>query len=360
MKVAIIGAVGVPARYGGFETLADNLVRRLERLDPEIDITVYCSAREYPDQPQHYRSARLRYVPFNANGAQSVPYDIWSLFDAVSRRHDVLLLLGVSGALALPVLRRLTPARIVTNIDGVEWRREKWTGFARSVLKLSEALATRYSDVVIADNQGIADYVEATYGVAASVIAYGGDHAVAPVAGVGASAAPELPDNYALALCRIEPENNVAMILEAYAQVERRLVFVGNWDRSAYGRDLKESFGSQPGLTLMDPVYDPAALQRIRRGASVYVHGHSAGGTNPALVEMMHFGIPVLAYDCVFNRHTTENRAHYFASADALAQLAARDLGAADATMLEIAERRYTWEKIADGYARLFRQVMEG
>lgn len=352
----IIGTVGVPGNYGGFETLAENLVRfhSERRLDGRL--SVYCSARAFETRPPKYCGTELRYINLQANGPQSILYDILSLFDAVRRREDVIVLLGVSGALALPLIRTVSRVRILTNIDGVEWKREKWRGLARLILRWSERAAVRWSHAVIADNAAIADHVRERYHTDCHIIAYGGDHALS----VGPEADPSLsmPRDYALALCRIEPENNIGMILEAFSRMpERDIVFVGNWGNSDYGRELRSRFRDQNNIYLIDPVYDAGRLRWIREGARVYVHGHSAGGTNPSLVEMMHFGIPVIAHGCSFNRHTTEGRARYFDSADALISevigmddTRAQEIGR---DMREIAQRRYTWEVVAGKYFEL-------
>jgi len=260
----------------------------------------------------------------------------------------------------LPLIRLVgRRARIVTNIDGIEWKRAKWKGFARIVLRASEWAAVRFSHEVIADNQAIADHVRGTYGAECHVIAYGGDHALAHA---GKGAAPEgLPDTYALALCRIEPENNVHTILEAFSGLETPLVFVGNWSNSAYGRQMKTRYAATPNLHLLDPIYDPETLYALRRRASIYVHGHSAGGTNPSLVEMMHFAVPVLAHGCSFNRHSTEEKALYFETSEELAALT-RGLTPTQAErvgddMREIAQRRYTWDRIGEAYFRLLERA---
>ncbi|MBB5723918.1 glycosyltransferase involved in cell wall biosynthesis [Loktanella ponticola] len=355
MKRAIIGTVGVPGRYGGFETLAENLVHyHTARID-KGELTVYCSAGAYPARPAKFSGATLRYSRLRANGLQSVLYDIVTALDAVRRGDDVLLVLGVSGAVVLPLIRLIAPRRrIVTNIDGIEWKREKWQGIAKRFLRWSEKLAVRWSHVVVADNHAIAEYVRDSYGTEVETIAYGGDHAVAEAIGTpDAALLADLPAAYTLALCRIEPENNVAMILEAFADTEEPLVFVGNWSNSHFGRDLKQRYCSYANITLLDPVYDPATLQAIRAGARAYAHGHSAGGTNPSLVEMMHFGVPVHAFDCSFNRHTTENEANYFSTAQKLAQLAGQPLPKQGMKMLEIAKRNYTWQIVCKRYFEL-------
>ena len=114
-KVAVIGTVGVPAKYGGFETLVENLIG--ECCSEDVDYTVFCSGKAYPTRLKAYKNARLEYVPLHANGMQSIPYDIWSLIRTVGRGYDVVLILGVSGCLFLPLYRLLFRKRIVVNID---------------------------------------------------------------------------------------------------------------------------------------------------------------------------------------------------------------------------------------------------
>jgi glycosyltransferase involved in cell wall biosynthesis len=355
-RIAILGTVGVPANYGGFETLAENLARFHQANDLAGGLVVYCSAKNYPTRPESYLGAKLRYIVLNANGVSSIPYDIVSLLSAVRHRSDVILLLGVSGAIALPLVRLLSRARIVTNIDGIEWKREKWKGAARWFLRFSERMAVRFSHEVVADNAGIAEHVVQSYGRDCHVIAYGGDHALqAPIKPYGGA---PLPPRYALALCRIEPENNVTMILEAFVRIPGMpLVFVGNWNNSAFGRELRQRYASLPHLHLLDPIYDIGVLRTVRGNAALYVHGHSAGGTNPSLVEMMHFGVPILAFDCIFNRCTTEEKAVFFKDAAALRNavdtLDPDDAARIGEDMRRVAEARYTWDAVGRAYFRI-------
>ena len=355
----IAGTVGLPAKYGGFETLVENLVVFHGENQLACDLRVFCSARSYPDRPDTFGSAQLDYLPLDANGAQSVLYDGLSLWHAMRRKADTVLLLGVSGAIFLPFLRAVSSIRIITNIDGIEWKRRKWKGFAKLILRVSEWAAVRFSHEVIADNQAIADYVSDTYGSGCHIIAYGGDHALHHAD--EAEAPEELPDSYALGLCRIEPENNVHVILEALDGLDMPLVFVGNWDNSDYGRELKARYSASTNIFLLNPIYDPGSLYAVRARASVYLHGHSAGGTNPSLIEMMHFGVPVLAHGCSFNRHSTEGKARYFESAAELSEqlrnLNTEDSDRIGADMREIAQRKYTWDRIGKAYFKLLARV---
>jgi glycosyltransferase involved in cell wall biosynthesis len=352
-SIAILGTVGIPASYGGFETLAENLARFHRAEDLPCRLTVYCSSKSYPDKLETCLGSELRYINLSANGVSSIVYDVISLFSAAFRRHDAILLLGVSGAIALPMLRLCTNVRIVTNVDGMEWRRAKWSGLARCFLRLSEWLAVRFSHEVITDNKGIAEHIATTYGRSCHVVAYGGDHAIRaqpkPYEGKA------LPSQYVLAIGRIEAENNVGMILDAFARMsDMSLVFVGNWNYGTYGRKMKQRFEPLANLYLLDSIYDIGVLRSLRANASLYVHGHSEGGTNPSLVEMMHFGLPIIAYDCIFNRYTTEGKALFFKDADdlrsivdALTPVQAATVGA---KMRRIALQQYTWDKIGRAY----------
>jgi glycosyltransferase involved in cell wall biosynthesis len=345
-KLSIIGTVGVPACYGGFETLVENL---LDENESNNNITVYCSSKTYLDKRSTYKNANLQYIPLNANGIQSTLYDILSLFHAVYKRTDNILILGVSGTILLPLIRLISSANIVTNIDGLEWRRDKWGTLARSFLKLSEKIAVKFSHVVISDNQAIADYVYQEYKVTSKVIAYGGDHAIT-------SNLEIFDDGYALALCRIEPENNVEMILESFSKTSKKIKFIGNWENSDFGKKMKTKYQNFNNIDIISPVYDLAKLFDIRKKCSFYVHGHSAGGTNPSLVEMMHFNKTIITFDCDYNRASTENKATYFSNVESLIkEISLKNLPNNADKMHEIAQRRYTWKIVKKQYFDLFK-----
>jgi hypothetical protein len=171
MHISIIGTAGIPARYGGFETLAENLVRNRKH---ETQYTVFCSTKMYRIKQKEYLGAKLKYINLNANGINSIWYDFISMI--LSLHSDVLLVLGVSGALFLPIVRLFYCGKIITNIDGIEWRRAKWNCFARFFLRISEKAAIKYSDHLIGDNQGIVDYIAHEYNKTAILIEYGADH----------------------------------------------------------------------------------------------------------------------------------------------------------------------------------------
>ena len=358
-KVAIIGTVGVPGRYGGFETLAEELVRAAARTGRADRLTLWCSAPQSAKPlPDSYLGVALRYLPLRANGAQSVPYDALSLWQAARSGHRAALVLGVSGALALPALRAFSPMRIICNIDGVEWQRQKWRGAARAVLKRSEAAAARWAHVLIADNPEIARHLSESYRRGAVEIPYG--HEDTTPAPPGDIADLALPPRFALAMARAEPENHLDLILSLFAADPGLppLVALSNWGDTAHGRALATRYRGHPRLHLIAAEYDPARLAAIRAGALCYIHGHAAGGTNPALVTMMGQGLPVAAWDCAYNRATTEDQAAFFDTADGLRACLqgfgdAAAAAAMGARLQAIAHRRYRWADVTDAYFRL-------
>ncbi|HKP95027.1 MAG TPA: DUF1972 domain-containing protein [Fibrobacteria bacterium] len=356
--MAIIGTMGLPARYGGFETLARYLV---EYLGDEFEFTVYCSGPDYAEKPKTYLNARLVYIPFKANGAQSICFDFLN-FAHAWRHSDLLLVLGVSGGLAMPFCRFFKKASIL-NIGGLDWQRSKWGPFAKRLLRLFESAAVRTARLNVTDNQGIADYMRTAYGRESVLIEYGGDQTTKPgISGELSGKYPFLDRPYAFAVARIQMDNNPELLLYAFNQVpEAEFVFVGNWKGSEYGRELKKRYELYPNLHLLEAIYDPVELNVIRAHCSYYVHGHSAGGTNPSLVEAMNLSLPIAAFDVVYNRATTENRVRYFHNVASLVELILKvpqsEWDGQRSIVKDIAHRRYRWEGIAQKYAELFRRL---
>ncbi|MCC6724410.1 MAG: DUF1972 domain-containing protein [Saprospiraceae bacterium] len=361
-KLAIIGTVGVPAKYGGFETLAEHLALNLRS---EYATTVYCSSKNYKkaERIREWKGIRLVYLPMSANGAMSIVYDIISMIHALFFA-DVILVLGVSGCIFLPILKFLAPRKqVVVNVDGLEWRRGKWKGFAKRFLRFSERVAVRFADEVITDNAAIQQYVRETYSITSRLIEYGADHVEAfSIEQTHLQKYPFLQGDYAFKVCRIEPENNIHLVLEAFARFGKLpLVLVGNWEHSEYGHDLRKLYRQYPNLHLLDPIYEHNELNMLRSNCTIYVHGHSAGGTNPSLVEAMYLGLPVLSYAAVYNRITTQERALYFHNAEdiisLLRQLPQINLGEIAHDLKWIAEMRYTWSTISKKYNYAFKGI---
>lgn len=362
-KVAIIGTVGLPAKYGGFETLAEHLVTHLS---DKYDFTVYCSKKKYAkeEQIESYKGAKLKYINLDANGIQSIPYDTISILKSL-KNNDVLLILGVAGAWILPFVRLFTKKKIIISIDGIEWKRDKWSLFAKLYLCWAEKIAVRFSHIDISDNESIQDYTGLKYKTLSHVIEYGADHTleVKPT-NEDYIKYPFLSQQYSVKVCRIEPENNVHLVLEAFKEMPNKpLVLVGNWKNSKYGMDLKEKFSNVSNIHLYDPIYNQREIDLIRGNAAIYIHGHSAGGTNPSLVEAMYLGLPIMSFKVSYNKTTTENKAIYFSTAEELItklkDTTETELEILRKEMKSIALRRYTWGFISNQYDLLVKEALQ-
>ena len=333
--------------------MVENIVG--ENASSDVHYTVFCSGVDMPGRLHEYKGCTLKYINVKANGMLSVVYDIFCMMHTF-RGYDTVLVLGVSGCMFLPVLKMFSKNRLVVNIDGLEHKRAKWGWFARWILRSSEKLAVKCADVIIADNKGIQDYVSEVYAKPSTLIAYGGDHVIREIE--EEKKEKILSDyglkklDYAVCVCRIEPENNCHISLEAFSKSDKKIVFIGNWNHSEYSKRLKKQYASYPNIHLLDAIYDLDILYVIRSNASIYVHGHSAGGTNPSLVEAMFFGMPIVAYDCVYNRATTHDKAYYFKDTADLMGLLSNDLDGS--SMRSIAEKNYMWKDIALQYEQTY------
>ena len=357
-KVAIIGSQGVPSNYGGFESLVENIIGR--NASEDVSYTIFCSGNSYREHIPQYKGAFLKYIPLRANGIQSVLYDISSMILCIGKDFDDILILGVSGCVFLPLFKLFYHKKIIVNIDGLEHKRAKWGRFAKIFLRSSEYFAVKFADGVVADNRGIQEYITQRYGKESTLITYGGDHAIRCVddefrlsvlSSFGLASG-----KYAISVCRIEPENNSAMILEAFSKSDKMLVFVGNWDKSEYGRMLKRKYAGLSNILMLSPIYDLDILYVLRSNAFLYIHGHSAGGTNPSLVEAMFYGIPVVAFDVIYNRYTTANSALYFNCVEKLQGIIddVTKYESLGRVMESIAKKEYVWKEIARKYEALY------
>ena len=226
-------------------------------------------------------------------------------------------------------------------------------------MKKQEKIAVKYSHITVVDNEGIKDHVSQAYQKKSTLISYGGNHVTYEHLKPETCKVFQLPKKYAFKVCRIEPENNIHTILEAFSKTNINLVLVGNWDVNDYGKNLKKKYKHE-NLFLLNPIYNQEKLNELRSNCTVYVHGHSAGGTNPSLVEAMNLGLAILAFDVHYNRFTTKNEAIYFKSAKDLENkinaLYEDDvlLNKIAGKMKNIAIQEYTWEVISKKYKQLF------
>ena len=359
LKLAIIGIVGVPANYGGFETLVEYLLDDLPKL---YDITIYCQAVDDSEKLDRYKGAKLEYINLKANGIQSVIYDSVSLWKSING-FDYILSLGVSGSLAIPLLKPFTKARIISHIDGLEWKRDKWGAFAKRFLKFSESIAVKYSDGIISDNKHIYNYVHEEYNKESYLIAYGANHVSTVDPAPYIKKYSFITSPYIFTVCRIEPENNIELQLKVFSDNDLKIpyIIVGNWSSSEYGMRLYEKYSTKNNVILFNPIYASNELNVLRSNCHYYLHGHSAGGTNPSLVEAMYLGLPIIAYGVNYNRETTFNSAIYYDDASELLnqilKLDSYDREAMSSNMYKIAKKNYSWKAINKKYIQMLKSI---
>lgn len=341
-RFAFIGSAGIPNRYGGFEAFLEHCAPVMATQGHSVTVT--CDKSLYETRESSFRGVIRLFIGIRANGSTSILHDLLAFF-RVFRSATHIIVLGVSGGPWFPLWRlmcALARKRLIVNIDGVEWRRSKFTTFRRCVLRLFDALAQTFSHVVVYDNFALFDFVLPYCRGKSVQIGYPGDHVLR------LSDVPRI-DGTALTVCRIEPENHISLLIDGALRSELKMyTIVGNWSASDYGRTIRKNYAANPRLNLLDSIYDPKILAELREKCTFYLHGHSVGGTNPSLVEMLFYDCVILCFDCSFNRETAGHYASYFTDANELAQL----IKDADITPGERSEirKQYTAANIALGY----------
>lgn len=361
LRVAMVGTRGVPAHYGGFETAVEEVGARLAARGHEV--TVYCrSSRNSSPLPTEYKgmglihlpAARRRSLETLSHTALSVAHLTWH------GSYDAVLMFNAANSPFLPVLW-LRGGRSATHVDGLEWRRGKWGRAGRAYYRKAESLAVRWSDALIADAQGIADYYATEFGARTETIAYG-----APILGdVGSSRLEEVncaPRQYHLVVARFEPENHVDLAIEGYLHSGSTLplVVVGsNPYGGLYSQRIHALAGTTEGVRLLGGIWDQELLDQLYANCLSYIHGHSVGGTNPSLLRAMGAAAAVIAYDVNFNREVLGVDGALFKTPSSLAEriiAAEADVKKTVARGQRLAERAqeaYDWDNVADQYERL-------
>lgn len=355
----ILGTRGIPAQHGGFETFAEHLALYL--VEQGWSVTVYCqedSGKEIFED--HWKGVRRVRVPVSAKGALgTVVFDLKSTRHA-AREPGLALTLGYNTAV-FSLLLRLSGIKNLINMDGIEWKRDKWRFPERVWLYANERLGCWLGNHLIADHPEIKRHLERRVkSDKITMIPYGAD----PVSD------PELdelgrlglePGRYALVIARPEPENSVLEIVRAYSRKPRGmpLVVLGNYDVDAnvYHREVVDCAG--PEVRFLGAVYQKSIVESLRGHCRLYLHGHTVGGTNPSLVEALGAESPVLAHDNPFNRWVAGEGGRFFRNEDECAQLL-DELLEDDSTLKEMSKAAYgryletfTWDKVLDQYEQL-------
>lgn len=233
MRVGIISTVGIPACYGGYETLVENLISY--KIDEGVEYQVYCSRFAYKERPKKYKGAILKYIPVKANGPQAIIYDSISLFHAYFS-CDVIMSLGTVGCFWLPFIKLFSSKKVIVNLDGLDDKREKWSIFAKKIISNARKIAARKADIIVGDNIVINDYIKEVFNRSSYLIEYGGDNAKYYYEEEKLFKYGFKKGEYAFKVARIEPENKIDIILEAFSLIPSiQFVLVGNWNKVNMG-----------------------------------------------------------------------------------------------------------------------------
>jgi glycosyltransferase involved in cell wall biosynthesis len=316
-SILILGTRGIPAAHGGFETFAQQLALFLAERDWHV--IVYCQ-HEVPVVTRRVRSddwngIERRHVSVASTGPRATLEFDWHCIRDAAAQPGVCLVLGYNSAILTTYLR-LQNRKIMTNMDGIEWKRSKWGVGARAWLWANEWIATRTSHRLIADHPVIADHIATRRRRdLITVIPYGGTE-IRSAPDVAVRDLGLEPGRYLVSIARIEPENNILTIVEAFSRRRRgsKLVVLGTLNEALpYHRKVRGAAGDE--VLFPGAIYDEQIVQALRFHARAYIHGHTVGGTNPSLVEALWAGNPVIAHDNPFNRWTAGDAGLFFSNA---------------------------------------------
>ncbi len=312
MRIAIIGTRGIPNYHGGFEQFAEFFSVYLA--NNNHDVFVYNSST-HPFQESNYKGVHIIHCsdPEDKIGsAGQFIYDFNCLIDARKRDFDIILQLGYTSS---SIWCKLLPKKsiIVTNMDGLEWRRSKYSKPVQHFLKYAERLAVKSSDYLVSDSLGIQSYIRKKHNVDSKYIAYGAELFNTPNIEIINKYGVEA-GNYNMLIARLEPENNIEIILDGVvlANEKRPFLVIGKHDTNKFGIYLKNKFKDSKHIHFVGGVYNLGHLNNLRYYSNLYFHGHSVGGTNPSLLEAMASKALVVANENEFNKGILGENALYF------------------------------------------------
>lgn len=365
-KIAIIGARGIN-NYGGFETMVGEIAPALVKKG----FDVYCSCEKDEYNPKQYKGANLIYFPIKMSSNYiirkilEIVYDVYfNIYCTVILRCDIVYSLGV-GANLFVLIPRLFGKKSMVNIDGLEWRRDKFSKFERFILKIFFYIVLISANYVIVDSKALKKYINPQYSDKVIYIPYG-VREFEEIEWI-----PEkinlnvFPNDYWLVVARLEPENNIHTIVNAYimSNSKKPLVIVGNFVSKHYEyliRQILKKKSLKNKIALVGGIYEPDKLNMLRQNCFAYIHGHSVGGTNPSLLEAMIMKNVILAHENSFNKEVAKDTIIYFSDANDLKNKIVnlernRDkLCYLKEDAYERVKIEYSWDKVNDMYQTYF------
>lgn len=321
IKVGIIGTRGIPNNYGGFERFVEVLVGESIWKD-EVHFIIFGEENSC----DHSKNSGYSYIALNRKKSAGIGYYFESIAKAVFR-CDIILCCGVGISVAA-FIPKMCGRKLIINPDGCEWRRTKWSLLGRILIKLMYYPALLFADKIVIDAEALRNDFGKRFSSKSLYIPY---QAIPPrlpglsEGGLVPGVQLDLSDSFVAVIARLEPENNIAMICDAFVASNRpelSLIIVGNTDTDHFLESLKPSYGQTKNIKFVGGIYDQDLLNDIRDKALAYAHGHTVGGTNPSLLEaLIACKGTLICHDNKYNREVAHNYAQYFSNKAQLSEL---------------------------------------
>lgn len=315
-KIMIAGTRGIPASHGGFETFAEKLSFHL--YCHGWDVSVFCQIdSNSSNESTDWQGIKRQLIPVRQHGSVgTIVFDWKSTQRALKEHANIVLVLGYNTAI-FSVFYRIRGVPSVMNMDGIEWKRAKWRWWQKLWLFANERIAGLVSSRLIADHPGIRNHLARGFFGRRDieVIPYGADL----IDSADASYIKPyglMPHEYCIIIARPEPENQVLEIVKAFSlrQRNKKLVVLGKFDSEANSYHAEVTASASEEVLFLGAIYDKVTVSSLRFHATLYLHGHTVGGTNPSLVEALGAGSAIVAHDNEFNRWVAKDGAIYFKS----------------------------------------------
>lgn len=362
MNIAVIGTRGIPNHYGGFEQFAEFLSKALA--SKGHNITVY-NSHNHPFQGSEWNKVTIshQYDPEYILGtAGQFIYDLNCILDSRGKNFDIILQLGYTSS---SIWSFLFPKKstVVTNMDGLEWKRTKYSSWIKKFLKYAEYLGAQKSDYLVADSVGIQEHLMREYHKVSEYIPYGANLFSDPNENV-LSKFNLKKFEYDILIARMEPENNIEVILDGVVKADtgRDFIVIGG-TTTPFGKKLTAKFRDVSSIKFVGALYDLNALNNLRYFSNLYFHGHSVGGTNPSLLEAMASHALICAHRNVFNQSILDENAYYFENEMEVSDVL-KSVRKGPSQELRLAgnvrkiNEVYNWQTIIDQYEKLFIRVL--
>ena len=361
MNIAILGTRGIPNNYGGFEQFAEflsvGLVERGHR------ITVYSSSN-HDYKKKDYKGVIIKHIYDPEDKVGTVGqfiYDFFSILDTRDKKFDVILQLGYTSSSVFYKLHPKTSI-IVTNMDGLEWKRTKYSKNTQKFLQWAESLAVKNSNYLVSDSVAIQKYIEKKYNTHSRYIPYGATLFSNPQKAI-LKKYNLVEGKYNLLIARLEPENNIEMILDGFVHsVSSDTFIVIGGRRTEFAKYLQKKYLPYENIRFLDGVYDISVLNNLRFFCRFYFHGHSVGGTNPSLLEAMASSALICAHENEFNRAILGDDAFYFSTIYDVAMLLKKSFSASSHLYIQNNRdkilKSFQWSQIIELYEDMFLELI--